>query len=85
MTIYPEFTVIGKNKIEARTVWSRARWMLVYPLLGLAGCRMLLTGCPVPLWSTEHLDHPVVVKEVTDKALVLADGRHVTLPFLKRM
>ena len=46
---------------------------------------MLLTGSPIPLWYTERLDHPVVVKEVTDKTLVLADGRSVLLPFIKRL
>ena len=46
---------------------------------------MLMTGSPVPLWYTERLDHPVVVKEVTDKTLVLADGRSVALPFIKRL
>ena len=84
MVVDPEFTDIGKNKSKPKTRrW--ARWLLVYPLLGLAGCHMLLTGSPVPLWYTERLDHPVVVKEVTDKTLVLADGRIVSLPFIKRL
>ena len=81
----PEFSDIGKGKFKPRTDWSWARWLFVYPLLGLAGCHMLLTGSPVPLWYTEHLDHPVVVKSLTDKALVLADGRNVALPFIKRL
>lgn len=46
---------------------------------------MLMTGSPIPLWCTERLDHPVLVKEVTDKSLVLADGRTVPLPFIKRL
>ena len=46
---------------------------------------MLMTGSPIPLWYTERLDHPVVVKEVTDKTLVLADGRSISLPFIKRL
>jgi len=46
---------------------------------------MLLTGSPVPLWSTDSLDHPVVVKELTDKTLILADGRNLSLPFIKRL
>jgi hypothetical protein len=46
---------------------------------------MLLTGSPIPLCYTEHLDHAVLVKEVTDKSLVLADGRSVSLPFIKRL
>ena len=84
MVVDPEFSDIGKDKSKPKTRrW--ARWLLVYPLLGLAGCHMLLTGSPVPLWYTERLDHPVVVKEVTDKTLVLADGRSVALPFIKRL
>ncbi len=81
----PEFSDIGKGKSKPRTGWSWVRWFLVYPLLGLAGCHMLMTGSPVPLWSTESLDHPVAVAEVTDKTLVLADGRGVALPFIKRL
>jgi hypothetical protein len=46
---------------------------------------MLLTGSPVPLWYTERLEHPVAVQEVTEKALVLADGRSIALPFIKRL
>ena len=80
MVVDPEFTNIGKDKSKPRTAGLGLRWLLVYPLLGLAGCHMLLTGSPVPLWYTERLDHPVVVKEVTDKTLVLADGRIVLFP-----
>jgi hypothetical protein len=46
---------------------------------------MLLTGSPIPLWYTERLDHPVVVRAVTDKSLILADGRSISLPVLKRL
>ena len=81
----PEFSDIGKVKSKPRTGWRWARWLLVYPLLGLAGCHMLMTGSPVPLWSTERLEHPVVVKSLTDKTLILADGRSVALPFIKRL
>ncbi len=81
----PEFSVIGKGKSKHRTVWCWLRWLLVYPLLGLAGCHMLMTGSPVPLWYSDRLDHPVVVKSLTDKTLVLADGRSVSLPFIKRL
>jgi hypothetical protein len=85
MVIDPEFLDIGNNKSRARTGWSWLRWLLVYPLLGLAGCHMLLTGSPIPLWYTERLDHPAVVKEVTHTSLVLADGRSISLPFMKRL
>jgi hypothetical protein len=46
---------------------------------------MLLTGSPIPLWYTERLDHPVFVIRVTDRTLVLAEGRSVALPFMKRL
>ena len=85
MVIDPEFTDIGKDKSKPRTGWSWLRWLLVYPLLGLACYHMLMTGSPIPLWYTERLDHPVLVKALTDKALVLADGRSVALPFIKRV
>jgi hypothetical protein len=85
MIIDPEFSDIGKDKSKPRTAWQWARWLLVYPLLGLSGCHMLLTGSPIPLWYTEPLDHPVLVKEVTDRTLVLADGRSISLPFIKRL
>jgi hypothetical protein len=81
----PDFNDVGKSKSRPRTGWRWARWLLVYPLLGLAGCHTLLTGSPIPLWYTERLDHSVVVKELTDKGLVLADGRRVALPFIKRL
>jgi hypothetical protein len=85
MIVDPDFSDIGKYKSKPRKVWPWARWLLVYPLVGLAGCHMLLTGSPIPLWYTERLDHPVLVKELTDEALVLADGRSLSLPFIKRM
>jgi hypothetical protein len=85
MVVDPEFNDIGKSKSKPRARGSWLRWLLIYPVLGLAGCHMLLTGSPVPLWYTERLDHPVMVKEVTDKTLVLADGRSVALPFTKRL
>jgi hypothetical protein len=78
----PEFSDIGKNKPKPRTVWRWAARLLVYPLLGLSGCHML-TGSPIPLWYTERLDHSVVVNKVTDKTLILADGRSIPLPFIK--
>jgi hypothetical protein len=81
----PEFSDIGKDKSKPSTAWRWARWLLVYPLLGLCGCHMLLTGSPIPLWYTEPLDHPVLVKEVTGRNLVLADGRSISLPFIKRL
>lgn len=81
----PDFSDIGKEKSKPRKGWPWARWLLVYPLLGFAGCHMLLTGSPIPLWYSECLDHVVLVKELTDKNLVLADGRSVSLPFIKRL
>jgi hypothetical protein len=81
----PDFSDIGKDKTRPRKAWPWARWLVVYPVLGLAACHMLLTGSPIPLWYTEHLDHPVRVNVVTEKSLVLADGRNVSLPFIKRL
>jgi hypothetical protein len=81
----PEFSEIGKDKSKPKTVWRWVRPFLVYPVLGFSGCHMLLTGSPIPLWYTEPLDHPVRVKEVTDRTLVLANGRSVPLPFIKRL
>jgi hypothetical protein len=77
MVIDPEFTDIGEAKSKSQTPWRRVRWLLVYPFLRLAGCRMLMTGSPIPLWYSESLNHPAVVKELTDKTLVLADSRIV--------
>ncbi len=84
MVVDLDFSDIGKDKSKPRT-WRWARWLLVYPLLGLAACHMLITGSPVPLWYSERLDHPAVVKALTDKTLLLADGRSVALPFIKRL
>jgi hypothetical protein len=52
MVVDPYFSNIEKNKSKPRISWSWLRWLrwlLVYPLLGLAGCHMLMTGSPVPL------------------------------------
>ncbi len=85
MIVDPDFSDIGKGKTKPWTGRSWARWLLVYPLLCFAGCHMLMTGSPVPLWYSERLNHPVLVKGFTDKNLVLADGRSVSLPFIKRL
>ena len=85
MVTDPEFTDIGEAKLKSPTSWRWARWILVYPLLGLAACHMLMTGSQVPLWYSERLDHPVVVRALTDKTLVLADGRSISPPFIKRL
>jgi hypothetical protein len=80
MVVDSDFADVTKSKSMTR--WSWLRCLFVYPLVGLAGCHMLLTGSPIPLWYTERLDHPVVFKEVTDKGLVLADGRSISLHFI---
>jgi len=85
MVVDPEFNDIGKNKAKPKTGWSWLRWLLVNPLLWLAGCHLLMTGSPIPLWQTDSLNHPIFVKQVTEKALILADGRSVSLPFIKRI
>jgi hypothetical protein len=85
MVVDPEFSAVGKDesKLKTRRPWLRR--LLVYPVLALSGCHLLVTGSPIPLWYSEHLDHPVVVKEVTDRTLILADSRRVSLPFIKRL
>jgi hypothetical protein len=85
MVVDPDFNDIRKDKSKPRTAWRWAGRLVVYPLLALAGCHMVITGSPIPLWYTERLDHPVLVKALTDKALVLVDGRRVALPFIKRL
>jgi hypothetical protein len=77
MIVDPDFSDIGKGKPKPVKWWSWARWLMIYPVLGLAGCHMLLTGSPIPLWYTERLDHPVLVKEVTETNLVLAEREQV--------
>lgn len=59
--------------------------ILVIPLLTLSGCHMLLTGSPIPLWHIERLNNPVTVTAIEREVLVLADGRRVRLPFIKRL
>ena len=85
MVVNLEFNRHWEEPSKPRGEWRWVGRLFVYPLLGLAGCHMLMTGSPIPLWYTERLDHPVVVKEFTDKSLVLADGRTVSLPFIKRL
>ena len=85
MVFDPEFTDVGKTKTVPGCRRWRLRWAIVCPLLALSGCHMLLTGSPVPLWHIERLDHPVPVGAVGEDALVLADGRRVRLPFIKRL
>lgn len=59
--------------------WRWARW-IVSPLVVLSALYFMCTGSPIPLWHVEHLEEPVQVREVTREALVLDDGRRVTLP-----
>ena len=81
----PSCTDINQAKANASRLGVRLRRWVLYPLLALAGCHMLGTGSPVPLWHIERLDHPVGVKAVQDDALVLEDGRRVQLPFIKKL
>jgi hypothetical protein len=85
MTADPYFTDVGKAQGAPS---RRGRWVrrvVLYPALALSGCHTLLTGSPVPLWHVERLDRPVAVEAVTEDALVLADGRRVRLPCIKRL
>jgi hypothetical protein len=85
MAFDPYFGEIGRPE---QAPAPRHRWLrraFLYPLLAFSGCHMLMTGSPVPLLHIERPDRPVVVSEVTDDALVLADGSRVRLPFMKRL
>lgn len=84
MVFDPEFCPVPMTKPGPK---PRRRWpgRLLIPLLLLSGCHSLLTGSPIPLWHIEHLDHPIAVKAIDPEALVLADGRRVRLPFIKRL
>ena len=85
MDIDPYFSVEPMTKPGTG---RRGGWMgriLLIPLLTLSGCHMLLTGSPIPLWHIERLNNPLTVKAIEGKVLVLADGRRVRLPFIRRL
>lgn len=84
MTPDPYFTEVGKSS----SVPIRRRWwikLVLAPLLLFSGCHTLLTGFPFPLWHIERLNNPVVVSAIGSESLVLADGRQVRLPFIKKL
>lgn len=85
MTADPEFMEPGKSKRVGSAPPPRLWRYLAWTLLGLMGCHMLGTGSPIPLWHIERLDHPTAVRSVAPDALLLADGRRVRLPFIKRI
>ena len=63
------------------------RWLVLYPAAAYLGlCLVIVTiRLIVPLFTADRLQHPVAVKAIGAKELILADGRHVSLRSLKRM
>jgi hypothetical protein len=85
MTPDPYFTEVGKSQSAPA---SGCRWIkriVLVPLLLFSGCHMLLTGSPIPLWYIESLHDPVAVAAIADESLVLADGRQVRLPYIRKL
>lgn len=85
MDLEPELGDVGSKKPPSRPRGIWVRCMLLWPALAFSGCHLLLTGSPVPLWWTDRLERPVKVIGCTEEALILADGRSVRLPFLRRL
>ena len=85
MTPDPYFTEVGKLRSVPASGWRWIKYIVLVPLLLCSGCHMLLTGSPIPLWYIESLHDPVAVTAIADEALVLADGRQVRLPFIKKL
>ena len=44
----PEFSDVGNGKSKPKTGWRWLGRLFLYPLLGLSGCHMLMTGSPIP-------------------------------------
>ncbi len=70
---------------------SSDRWLLivflfiVLMLLCLWSQHFLETGSAIPFCYIERLNNPVAVTAVDDDALVLAAGRRIRLPFIKKL
>jgi hypothetical protein len=67
--------------------WKVLLGILLIPVLGFVGLNLVLAVlfATRPFTERDHLDRPATVKDVTDTEIVLVDGRHVGLPFLKRL
>jgi hypothetical protein len=67
--------------------WKVVLGILLIPVLGFVGLNLVivLLFTIKPFTERDHLDRPVTVKDVTEKEIMLADGRHVSLPFVKRV
>lgn len=85
MDIDPYFSPEPIEKLSPRRRGRSLGRILLIPLLALSGCHTLLTGSPIPLWHIERLNNPVTVTAIERDVLVLADGRRVRLPFIKRL
>ena len=62
-------------------------WVVSIPFLGFMGVVLASTALITikPFVERDRLDRPVAVSKVTEKELVLADGRHLSLPLIKRI
>jgi hypothetical protein len=85
MTPDPYFNEVGKSQSVPASGWRWIKRIVLVPLLLFSGCHMLLTGSPIPLWYIESLHDPVTVTAIADESLVLADGRQVRLPYIKKL
>jgi hypothetical protein len=87
MGVDPEFLDVGQPKWKrpARRWWRWVCWLFVAPSLLLSCDFLMMTGSPFPLWYSERLKDPAAVVRMTENQLVLADGRAVSLPFIRRL
>ncbi len=61
------------------------RWIVLHPALACAALLAIVSALFAikPFWSSDRLDNPVQVAQVTPQTLNLADGRKIALPFIK--
>jgi hypothetical protein len=82
----PEFGGIVAKRFPDESL-TRNRRFSPFLVLIVISTLALLTFVVVSEYETrrlsDSLDHPVAVKAMTSKALALADGRQVSLPFIK--
>ncbi len=67
--------------------WKVLLGILLIPVLGFVGLNLVVAVLFTikPFTERDRLDRPVTVKDVTETEIVLVDGRHVGLPFVKRL
>jgi hypothetical protein len=84
MVVDTDFSHVPMKQAGSGRRWRGIKPIVLAPLI-LSGLHMLGTGSPIPLWHIERLKNPVAVASVENDALVLADGRRVPLPFIKKL